>query len=246
MQIATDPLSLVFIACFLFGLLFLLVTTFLGNLGGHVHAVGHAGHGLHLHVGSAHGHTGHATGHHGTAQQGSGTNRVAQNNASLWLAVFNPMAIVLFLLWFGFFGYFLYNTLNLFFLFAIGLACVGGIISAGLLMSLFRRVFRNAESHTILDVSNRTGLMGKVNMTILENGIGEVSYISPGGSRKSIPARSVDGQRMERGQEVIVLNYERGIAQVDTWERLMEQHNLGTSESSGTGQQMLLEDPQQD
>src|SRR5437868_13779415 len=41
MLIATDPLSLVFIACFLFGLLFLLVMTLLGSLG-HGH-IGHAG-----------------------------------------------------------------------------------------------------------------------------------------------------------------------------------------------------------
>jgi len=33
MQIATDPLSLVFLACFLFGLLFLIGSAILGNLG---------------------------------------------------------------------------------------------------------------------------------------------------------------------------------------------------------------------
>ena len=44
MFIVTDPLSLVFIGCFLFGLLFLVVTTMLGNLShsGHSTHVGHS------------------------------------------------------------------------------------------------------------------------------------------------------------------------------------------------------------
>ena len=34
-MLATDPLSLVFIACFLFGLLFLVVAALLGSVSGH-------------------------------------------------------------------------------------------------------------------------------------------------------------------------------------------------------------------
>ena len=49
MLIATDPLSLLFIGCFLFGLLFVLVSALLGNLG---HGSGHISHGAH--IGSAH------------------------------------------------------------------------------------------------------------------------------------------------------------------------------------------------
>jgi predicted RNase H-like nuclease len=36
--------------------------------------------------------------------------------------------------------------------------------------------------------------------------------------RKSIPARSSAGQRIERGQEVIVVAYQGGVAEVDNWE----------------------------
>jgi hypothetical protein len=69
-------------------------------------------------------------------------------------------------------------------------------------------------------------LVGKVNTTIRENGIGEIIYTSPGGMRKSIPARSVDGRRIERDQEVVVVNYERGVAEVDTWDHFINQDNL--------------------
>ena len=59
--------------------------------------------------------------------------------------------------------------------------------------------------------------------TIQENGLGEIVYISPGGMRKSVPARSIDGRRLERDQEVVVVNYQRGIAEVETWERFINE-----------------------
>ena len=234
MLIATDPLSLVFIACFLFGLLFLLATALMGNLG-HGHVIGHAhgfGHsvGQHVHIGSAtHAHgAGHGTHAHtgqGTAQQGARATANAQGSSFSLLNVFNPMAITLFLLWFGFFGYVLHNTTSLILPLALVLACIGGLIIAGLILNLLSRVFKDSEGATVQDVADRTGLVGKVNTTIRENGIGEIIYLSPGGMRKSIPARSIDGRRIERDQEVVVVNYQRGVAEVDTWDHFINQDN---------------------
>ena len=85
------------------------------------------------------------------------------------------------------------------------------------------RVFGDSEGETIQDVSDRTGLLGKVSATIQENGLGEIIYISPGGMRKSVPARSIGGRRLERDQEVVVVNYQRGIAEVETWERFIHE-----------------------
>jgi hypothetical protein len=83
-------------------------------------------------------------------------------------------------------------------------------------------------------------------MTIPQNSIGEISYISPGGMRKSIPARSLDGQRLERDQEVVVVNYQNGIAEVDTWEHFVNQEGAGIAEGSQANQlltqQALLEE----
>jgi hypothetical protein len=69
-------------------------------------------------------------------------------------------------------------------------------------------------------------------MAIPENSLGEITYLSPGGMRKSIPARSLDGRRLERDQEVVVVNYQNGIAEVDTWERFANQEGTGISEKS--------------
>lgn len=233
MLIATDPLSLVFIACFLFGLLFLVAAALLGSLGhghGMGHEVGHAalqhgpisghthvGHVAHvdgLHAGHAHAH-GHDT-HHSTAH--------AQGSNFSILTYINPTSVVLFLLGFGFFGYIFHNTAALALPLAIILAVISGFVIAGLLLALIDRVFGDSEGATVQDVSDRTGLLGKISLPIQENGIGEMIYISPGGMRKSIPVRSVDGSRLERDQEVVVVNCDgNGIAEVDTWEHFISQ-----------------------
>jgi len=63
------------------------------------------------------------------------------------------------------------------------------------------------------------GSLGRVNQTIRENGIGEVIY-SNNGVRKSCGARSADGQRIDKGSEVVITAYERGIASVRRYEDL--------------------------
>jgi len=49
--------------------------------------------------------------------------------------------------------------------------------------------------------------------------------------RKSIPARSIDGRRLERDQEVVVVNYQHGIAEVDTWEHFIHEDGTPTEAS---------------
>lgn len=245
MLIATDPLSLVFIACFLFGLLFLIVTAILGNLGhGATHSVAHHGP-VHIggHVGAhsvghaaTHGPahapthtTGHAAGSHGTSG-----NSTPQGNIPSLLSYINLTSIVFFLIGFGLFGYLIHNVVQVVALFALGLAGVSGILIAALLLLLLNRLFGNSEGETVQDVSDRTGIVGKVSMTIQENSLGEVLYTSPGGMRKSIPARSVDGRRLDRDQEVVIVNYQRGVAEVDTWDHFIGEEELHLAATSST------------
>ncbi len=252
MLIATDPLSLVFIACFLFGLLFLLATSLLGSLGhGHVDVHGGSSHaGLHLggHAPAAHAPVPHAVSHvgathapaHGThaashvpthtnsagrsanAQQ-SNNQQATQGNWLSPLSYINLTTIVLFLLGFGFLGYVFHNTAHLVLPVTLILAVLGGGVIALLILMLLSRIFGDTDVSTEQDVADRTGLLGKVSITIPENSLGEILYTSPGGLRKSIPARSTDGRRLERDQEVVVVNYQRGVAEVDTWERFMNE-----------------------
>jgi hypothetical protein len=237
MLIATDPLSLVFIACFLFGLLFLLVTSLLGSVGhGHVgmHSASHHAAGPHLHIGghapassanhthlSAQGtHPTHQASAHGASQQGFN-----QVNRLPFIAYINPTSVVFFLVGFGFLGYVFHNTTNLILPFTVVFAALGGVVVALLVLLLLSRIFGDTDVSTELDVADRTGLLGKVSITIPESGLGEIIYTSPGGIRKSIPARSTHGGRIEREQEVVVVNYQRGVAEVDTWERFMNEES---------------------
>lgn len=240
-MIANDPLSLLFIGCFLFGLLFLVVTTLLGNLGhsgqgglGHDADITH--HGTHIvthHVGDLQGkgvhiHT-HAPSPGSTAKGGP---QASQGNTLALFSYLNPTSVVLFLLGFGFFGYVFHNTAALALPLTLVLALLCGGIVAALLLVLLSRVFGDSEGATVQDVSDRTGMLGKVSVTIQQDGLGEVLYISPGGMRKSIPARSINGRRLERDQEVVVVNYQRGIAEVDTWDHFINQDQSDTTHAS--------------
>ena len=258
MFIATDPLSLLFIACFLFGFLFFLGMALLGNLG-HGHIMGHgAGQGVVSHAGMHHvslggqthapqgnAHTvSHAPGHAPSHTQGAGQGTQAQQQATHQqqahglggsiLSFVNPTSVVLFLFGFGFFGYVFHNTAHLALPFTLVLAVLSAVVIAAIMLIALSRVFGESEANTVQDVSDRTGLLGKVSVTIQENSIGEILYVSPGGMRKSIAARSIDGRRIERSTEVVVVNYQHGIAEVDTWEHFINEEERTPFDSSAS------------
>jgi len=240
---ATDPLSLVFIGCFLFGLLFMLLTLLMGNVGhaghiGHAGHVGHVGPSAHVHTGTTHTGSHAVSTHpasnapaqaHGGAKTGSASQAQGSTSSSLF-GYINPTSIVFFLIGFGFFGYVFHNTAHFLIPITLILAGVSGLVIAGLLLILLSRLFDDSGEVVEQDVSDRTGLLGKVSITIQEHGLGEIIYVSPAGMRQSIAARSVDGSRLERGQEVVVVNYQQGVAEVDTWDRFINDADDGGSE----------------
>jgi len=157
----------------------------------------------------------------------------ANNQASVQQAHFslagylNPTSIALFLLGFGFFGYFFHNLTPVAASLSLLLAIISGIVLAAVLLSLLGRLLANVESSTEQDVVDRTGMLGKVSITIPEKGLGEIIYTSPAGMHKSIPARGLNNQHLDRDLEVVVVNYQHGVAEVDTWEHFMhEEANL--------------------
>jgi len=236
----TDPLSLVFIACFLVGLVYFIASAVLGHLAhGVMHATGHQGAAHAVHIAQ---HTGtHAVAHTAqtaAAQQGHShatSQAHAGGHSQSWVPFLNPTSIMFFLLGFGFFGYVFHNIIGLVApLLTLLFAGISGLIIAMLLLLALARMFGNSEAATVQDVSDRTGLLGKVSMTIQEGGLGEILYVSPGGMRKSVPARSIDGQRLERDQEVVVVNYQNGIAEVDTWDHFISEEGTYPA-ASGSG-----------
>jgi len=242
-MIATDPLSLVFIFCFLLGFGFFLATALMGGHHGHSHGVSHgAGHvhgpavhhgpvhaGGHVHV-HAHAHVhAHTPAHAHGAGQHTGDHSGAQHAHFSIFGYLNPISVGLFLLGFGLFGYFFHNLTNVGATITLVLAIGGGIVLAILLLLLVSRIFAHAEGTTELDVVDRTGMLGKVSLTIPEKGLGEIIYTTPSGMHKSIAARGLNNQRVERDQEVVVVNYQHGVAEVDTWDNFMHSEPLSSN-----------------
>jgi membrane protein implicated in regulation of membrane protease activity len=136
-----------------------------------------------------------------------------QNNTKSFLGHINLIDIVLFLLWFGFFGYAFRITTQLSPPITGMLALVCGVVLSRIILAFLKLVLPRPAS-TKLDFSNLEGRVAKVSISVPEGGVGEIIYTSPGGSRRSRTARSVDGRRFERGQEVVVVKIRRGIAVV--------------------------------
>jgi len=60
------------------------------------------------------------------------------------------------------------------------------------------------------------GVLGRVCSPIREGGTGEIIY-SQAGTRRTCGARSEDGGAINKGEEVMVSRYEKGIAYVRRW-----------------------------
>ncbi len=218
--IATDTLSLVFILCFLVGFGFFLITALLGSHG-HMHS-SHGASG-HVQVSGTHQAPAHVGGHTHTSGSQQGNQLQSQESHFSLFGYLNPTSFGLFLLGFGLFGYFFHNLTNIATSLSVFLALFAGIGLSALLLTMLNRLFANSEGSTEQDVVDRTGMIGKVSITIPEQGLGEIIYTSPGGMRKSIPARGPNGQRLARDQEVVVVSYQNGVAEVDTWDHFIQE-----------------------
>lgn len=64
------------------------------------------------------------------------------------------------------------------------------------------------------------GVLGRTSLPIRETGgTGEIIY-SQAGTRRTCGARSEDGGAIEKGTEVVVTRYDKGIAYVRKWEEM--------------------------
>jgi len=209
----TDELAAFFLVCFFVGLLFT-VGSFLLGLGHSADGLGHGHHvgdghfhlGGHGHAGAA-GHAGHA-GDHGAQQGGP--------------SVFNLSTLMAFLTWFGGAGYILRTYYGAWLLVALGVATVAGLVGGALVFLFLSRVLYASER--VLDPRDYflPGTLARVTSSIRAAGIGEILY-TKGDTRQVAGARSVDNSAIERGAEVVIMRYERGLAYVQRWDDLMRE-----------------------
>jgi membrane protein implicated in regulation of membrane protease activity len=164
----------------------------------------------HLHLG--HLHTGHsALAHHGTGAHGSG---------SRGLSGVNGFTLTAFLCWFGGAGYLLHRYSIFVAPLVLLLSVVSGVFGAALLWAILFKVLLPRERILSSEDTEMTGVLAQVSGSIRSNGgIGEILFLQTG-ARRSSAARSEDGRTIERGTEVVVIRYERGIAYVRPWAEL--------------------------
>jgi membrane protein implicated in regulation of membrane protease activity len=222
-----DALAAFYLTCFVVGFLFVFVSLFLGLTHDTLHLPGLSnGDGDHWHLGGSGQDAGVDLGAHGgdvgavvAADGGPDGGDAASHPAhhgGHGVSPFNLSTAMAFLTWFGGAGYLLRVYAGL-----LGLASVVGAFLAGLaggaiIFYFLARVL--IPGQRILDPADyrMEGTVAEVTIPIGPDSVGEIVY-SKGGSRRSDGARSVDGSAIERGTEVVIVRYERGIAYVEPW-----------------------------
>lgn len=165
-----------------------------------------------------HGHVGsHVLGHggaHGIHHGGSGSGQ-----GSSHLSLFNAFTVLAFLTWFGGTGYILTKKSHLVAFASLSIAIASGVVAGWLVFKFMGRLMK--ETGEMFDWDYRhEGAVGTVSMTIHPTGTGEVIFIQHG-IRRSVGARTEDGTAIEKGAEVVICRYEKGIAYVKKWDEFV-------------------------
>jgi len=139
--------------------------------------------------------------------------------------------IAAFLVWFGGAGYLLtrYSTwvVSLILLVAVVIGLVGANIIFWFVAKLLMKHDRELDPADY----ERVGVLGRITSPIRQAGTGEMIF-SQEGTRHTCGVRSESGEALERGTEVIITRYERGIAYVRRWEEMANGKDAAASGSS--------------
>jgi membrane protein implicated in regulation of membrane protease activity len=154
--------------------------------------------GLHLHVGHGHIHL------HGPRMK---------HGAS----PINGFTLMAFLCWFGGAGYLMHRA-NVFGASMVLLfSALSGLAGAAIIFWFLTAVLMKHERTLQPEDTEMVGVIGKLSALVPQKGTGEMLY-TQGGARRSAPVRSDSGEAIERGAEVIVMRYVRGVAYVKRWD----------------------------
>jgi hypothetical protein len=209
-----DLLSAVFLGCFVFGFVAVLASFLLGGLHG-----AHAG-GIHIdlpgqhfdvNVGHAAAHGAHVAHHgHGGVDEG--------------IFPVNPTTVLTFLTWFGGAGFILRNYYGVVAVTSLALAAMMGLVGAAIVFFFLLKYMLPGQTVMLQADYDPVGSVGRISVPIRAGGVGEVVY-RRGGTRRSAGARSLDGRALDKGAEVVIARYERGLAYVQPWEEFVSRES---------------------
>ena len=196
-----------YLICFLVGLGLSALSLFgvLGHFGGSVH-LPHVGH---VHV------------PHASAMGTSHPSAAGMRGGGASVPWWNAFSLMIFLCWFGAAGYLLSRYGSFVALIVLVLAVVCGLAGGAIVFFFLTKVLLPHERELTADETEVIGAVGHLSSAIRAGGTGEIVYEQLGALR-SAPARSDDGEPIQKQEEVYVVRYEKGVAYVRRWEDLQE------------------------
>jgi membrane protein implicated in regulation of membrane protease activity len=193
-----------YLICFAVGFLLSAVSFLLGGLHGHVHLP---------HLPGGHFDVGHAPG--GADSAGSGSHSGNQSPVS----PFNFVTVTAFLAWFGGTGFLITRFSSIWYALGLLIALGAGLLGAALVFLFLTRVLISREENMAAADYEMVGVLGRISMPIRESGTGEIIY-SQAGTRRTCGARSENGSAIEKGAEIVVTRYDKGLAYVRLWDEM--------------------------
>ncbi len=148
--------------------------------------------------------------HHGGAAHGGGHN----------ISWFNASSALAFLAWFGGTGYLLTKYSSFVTILVVTLSTTAGLLAGWLVLKFLLTLAGAPDEPLQLGDRRVEGSLAVVSMTIREGGTGEIIY-PVGGVRRCSGARTADGKAIEKGAEVVIEKYEKGIAYVKRWDEML-------------------------
>ena len=130
---------------------------------------------------------------------------------------FNASSAMAFLAWFGGTGYLLARHSHLLAVFSLLLATVAGLAAGFVVFRFMVKLVGSTDAPMKSEDYRIEGSLGSISMPIRASGTGEIIF-SLAGVRRCAGARSDDGKAIEKGAEVVIERYEKGIAYVKRWE----------------------------
>jgi len=214
-----------YLICFAVGFLLSAVSFIAGGLHWHLH-LPHLPHGgLHVPPGGMVGGHAPAVGHApaaGPAPVGSGAVAragVGKSARGADASPFNFITLTAFLAWFGGTGFLITRFSNIWSGLGVLISIAAGCVGAGIVFLFMSRVLIHPEENMDAADYEMVGVLGRTSMPIRAGGTGEIIY-SQAGTRRTCGARTEDGDAIDKGAEVVVTRYEKGIAYVRLWEEM--------------------------
>lgn len=132
---------------------------------------------------------------------------------------FNFATISVFLTWFGGTGYLLHRYSSIWALLALAIAVLAGIGGAAIVFWFLAKYLVGHQKFMDPADFDMIGVLGRLSVPIRSGGTGELIFTQDG-TRRVTGARAEDGAAINKGTEVVVTRYEKGIAYVRPWDEL--------------------------